>query len=103
MLLSFINRLGRVLQRSFGKFNENRAGVQGAALSFFMVFALPPLLVMLVMVATLFLEDAMVREFLLNQARRAGGATGLEIVKLILGNVQRPEGTNVFAGLISFG
>lgn len=101
-MLSLLNRFGRVLIRAFNQFNENRAGTQGAALSFFTVFALPPLLVLLVMVATIFLDDTIVNNWLLVQAQRGGGELGASMVKLILDNMRRPEGSNIFAGLVSF-
>lgn len=102
-ILSFINRIGRVLKLSFDKFQANKASTQGAALSFFMVFALPPILLLLVMIATLFLDDQTVSNWLLTQARLSSGQMGQDIVKVILDNATRPDANNVFAGAVSVG
>lgn len=99
--LSLLNRSGRLLRQAFDAFNANKAGTQAAALSFFTVFALPPLLVLLLQIASQFVEDNVVRTWLLTQARHGGGKLGVEIVEVILSHATRPDESNFFAGVVS--
>lgn len=99
--IAFCKRTWWVFKHSFDRFNENRAGTHGAALSFFTVFALPPLLLLLVMVTTLFLDIETVRAFMIEQAGRIAGRTGTDMVTLILENAKRPDANNLFAGMVS--
>lgn len=96
-----LNQFGRVIRSAFDAFNANKGSSQGAALSFFMVFALPPLLVLLVLIASQFVDDALIHGWLLAQARHGGGKLGGEMVEMILTHATRPDPTNVFAGGIS--
>ncbi len=101
-LIDFCLRSWRVFKHSFERFNENRAGTHGAALSFYAVFALPPLLLLLVMVTTLFIDVDTIRSFFIEQAGRIAGRTGTDMVTLILENSKRPDSSsNIFAGLVS--
>lgn len=99
----FGRRLFAVLKSMVTEFSSDNASQHGAALSFFTVFALPPLLVLLVMILSLFIDGSTVETQLLDQVRRAAGKTSAEVVGTILENAHKPGSSNFFAASVSIG
>ncbi len=96
-------RIWAVAKATVLGFMNDKVSQHGAALSFFSVFALPPLLVLIVMFLGWILGDnARVQAQILGQVRRAGGGTSVEVVKTIMENATHPDGLS-FAALISIG
>ncbi len=98
-----MQRIWAVAKSTFVEFGKDKASLYGAALSFFSVFALPPLLVLLVMLLSSVVEGTVVQAQILAQVRMAGGETGAEVVRTVLENANRPEASSIFAILISLG
>lgn len=96
-------RLFAVLKSMVTEFASDNASQHGAALSFFTVFALPPLLVLLVMTLSLFIDGSTVETQILDQVRKAAGKTSAEVVSTILENANKPGNSNVFAASVSLG
>lgn len=99
----FLRRLFAVLKSTVKEFGSDNASQHGAALSFFTVFALPPLLVLLVMLLSLFLDGSTVETQILDQVRRAAGTTSADVVETILENANKPGNSNFFAAAVSLG
>ncbi|PKL79253.1 MAG: YihY/virulence factor BrkB family protein, partial [Candidatus Melainabacteria bacterium HGW-Melainabacteria-1] len=51
-----------ILKQTFQEFNKDKASQMAAAQAYFTVFALPPLLLLLVMLLGVFLDDATSQE-----------------------------------------
>ncbi len=96
-------RIFAVLKSTVTEFSKDNASQHGAALSFFTVFALPPLLVLLVMLLSLFIDGSRVEAQIMEQVRLAGGQTSADVVKTILENANKPGQSNTFAALVSLG
>lgn len=96
-------RIWAVLKYTFQEYNNDKIGVYGAALAFFAIFALPPLLVLLVSMLGWFIDPNTVQLQILGQIRAAGGAGSAEVVRTILENARRPDSSNSFALLFSVG
>jgi len=90
----------------FGKqilqeWQDDHAARLAAALAFYMVFALPPLLVLALMVAGQLYNTQMVQEQLLTQVGALVGSAGEQIVRAILINARQPEAVTL-AAITSF-
>lgn len=91
-----------VLKQTFQEFGKDNASTMAAAQAYFTVFALPPLL-LLAMLLGLFLDDATIQKQVLNQVTMFGGASAADTIKGIFANAQTLEDKGWIAGLISFG
>lgn len=96
-------RIWAVIKCTVFEFFQDGATLYGAALSFFALFALPPLLVLLMLLLGYFVDGTLIQEQILTQVRLAGGQTHAQVVKTILENVTEPGQTNAFAIMISLG
>lgn len=94
-------RVYSVLKATASAFAQDKVTQRGAALSFFTVFALPPLLVLLVMLLSLVLDGATVQNRILQEVQKAGDPNTLDVVKTILSNANPPDGSNRFAAIVS--
>lgn len=94
-------RVYSVLKATASAFTQDKVTQRGAALSFFTVFALPPLLVLLVMLLSLVLDAATVQNRILQEVQKAGDPNTLDVVQTILSNANPPDGSNRFAAIVS--
>lgn len=78
---------------TFKDWSEDKASRLAAALSYYTVFSLPPLLIILLAIAGRFFDDAEVR--LTNQIVGLVGETGGEAITAILENASRPQDSAV--------
>lgn len=81
---------------TFGKFLEDEMLTYGAALSFFMIFALPPFLILIIWGTSFFLDSAVIQEKILIEALRLGGAQAHDMIETILSNMTAPDPSNLF-------
>jgi membrane protein len=79
-----------LLKETFREFRDDEATRVAAALSYYTVFALPPLLVLLVTVAGAIWEPADVQGRIEGQIRALLGADGAEGIRAMLENANRP-------------
>lgn len=96
-----VQRVYSVLQATASAFSQDKVTQRGAALSFFTIFALPPLLVLLVMLLSLVLDGATVQQRILEEVQKSGDPNTIEVVSTILKNANPPDGSNRFAAIIS--
>lgn len=96
-------QLVRLIWLTIQAFMANKNSSHGAALAFFTLFALPPLLVLLVLIVSLVVDNSTVQAQVLIEVRKIGGQTGVDVIRTILENATRPDGGNQFAALISLG
>lgn len=80
---------------------EDKISQRGAALAFFTIFALPPLLVLLVIILGFFLEDTNIQRRILVEAKLAGGQSVADVVRTIFKNANQPQDSNLFAVTVS--
>lgn len=89
----------RTAVQGFGDHNASRLG---AALSFYSVFSLAPLLVLVLAIVSLVLDAGQSRQFLMDQLVDAWGQTVADTVGQMIDRVNRP-GTGVRSAVIAFG
>jgi membrane protein len=81
-----------LLSATIDEWFRDNAGRLGAALAFYTVFSLAPLLVVVVGVAGLVLERAEVQLYILEQMREMIGPEGAQAIGNVLTTVHRPGG-----------
>lgn len=85
------------LKRILRDFNEDECSVRAAALAYYTVFALPPLLILLTMVVGVFWDPAEVQQSLERQFSTLVGDEGGRAIRDMLAHAKRP-GTGIIAG-----
>lgn len=90
-----------LLKKTFQDFSEDECPMRAAALSYYTTFSLAPLLVLIVMVASIFVSPEQVRELLTTQAQGLVGAEGAKEIATMLENANRPDFSKGFASIAS--
>jgi len=90
-----------VLKRSFTDFLADEAPVRAAALAYYTVFALPPLLVLLIMAAGVVWDPQDVRLAMESQFASIVGAEGGRVIHGMIATADQPGGKNVLKTLLS--
>ena len=83
--------LFRLLKDSFNSFFEDDCPTMAAALSYYTVFSLPPLLVLLLTILGAVIDPQDIQGTIEAQMRAAMGPAGADQVRTILANVDRPS------------
>jgi membrane protein len=81
-----------LLKRTFRGFVDDGCPQMAAALSYYTVFALPPLLILILTVVGLVMDPEQVQEALRGQVGSALGRDGAEQIATIVEQANRPEG-----------
>ena len=90
-----------LLKAAFSDFLEDECGVRAAALAYFTIFALPPLLTLLIMVAGLVWDPADVQRALESQFAGLLGTEGATQIKTMIAEADRPGTGGAFATILS--
>jgi membrane protein len=86
-----------LLKNTVGDFLEDQCPRMAASLSYYTVFSLPPLLVLLLLIAGAFLDPRQVQEALTAQMGSLIGRDGVRQVTDIIANAKQPGGGSVLA------
>jgi len=78
---------------------ENRGPSRGAALAFYTLFSISPILIIMTSIASFFLGDETVRNTVIDQSRIMVGDEGAKVVKSILQHGPN-RASNFFAGFV---
>lgn len=96
-----------LITQSFKEWREDKASRLAAALSYYTIFSLPPLLIISLAIAGRFYSRQAAQEQLLSQTRDLIGQTGSEAIRQILENASDPTLSSVAAiigvGVLLFG
>lgn len=90
-----------ILKRSFSDFLADEAPVRAAALAYYTVFALPPLLVLLILVAGLVWDPADVQRAMETQFASLVGAEAGKTIHDMIAAADRPGEKNVWKTVLS--
>jgi membrane protein len=92
-----------LLENTIRKFLGDECPQMAAALSFYTFFSLPPLLLLLMMIAGAVLDPDQVATRLLHEVRGLIGPQGAEQVRTMIEHLQRPDGGALLPTLIGTG
>lgn len=92
----------RLLKQAFQAWNHDQASQLAAALAYYTLFSLAPLLILAIAIASLFFDNAVVRDQLMGQVEALMGGASADFVRTVLDNANRPgENTGWVASAIS--
>jgi membrane protein len=92
-----------LIKATFRDFGEDECAVRAAALAYYTVFALPPLLILLIIVAGMVWDPADVERALESQFAGMMGESGAQQIHTIITQADRPGSGGLFATLASIG
>src|SRR5688500_15220061 len=93
----------RLLKQTFRDFSDDHGTRLAAALSYYTVFSLPPLLVLLLLLLGAVLDPADVQEFLTGQLGSLLGPAGATEIRDILEHAERPDLSRGFTAVFGIG
>lgn len=79
-----------LIKKTFKEWSEDKASRLAAALAYYTVFSIPPLLVVAIGIAALFTDRATVENQLVGQAGSLMGSQGAEAIETILDSAESP-------------
>ena len=98
-----VKRIGRLLKETFAEWNKDKASRLAAALSYYTVFSLAPLLIIAIAIAgSVFGEEAAKGE-IITQIQGLVGREGAEVIQTAIENASKSEEEGSIASLISIG
>lgn len=95
-----MRRIKELIQETFSRWNAHEAPRLGAALTFYTILSLSPLLVMAVAIAALVFGADGARQQIMHQAQSLIGKEGADTVASAMQNAQQPHAASL-AGLVS--
>jgi membrane protein len=90
-----------LLKKTFDEWNEDKAPRLGAALSFYTVFSLAPLLIIVIAIAGLAFGQQAAQSKIDEQIRGLVGAQGADLVQAMIENARKPQ-EGILATVIGF-
>lgn len=88
------------LRKILKDFGEDECGVRAAALAYYTIFALPPLLILLILLVGLFWNPAEVQRALETQFSNMVGAEGGQAIHDMLAHAKRPGSGGIAATVV---
>lgn len=79
-----------VIKKTFKEWSEDKASRLAAALAYYTVFSIPPLMVVAIGLASLFVERQAVEQMVVQQAGSLMGGQGAEAIETILQSAEEP-------------
>ena len=87
---------------TWAEFNEDKVPRLGAALAYYAIFSLAPLLIIVIFVAGLVFGQGAAQEALLGQLRSLLGSQGADMIQTMIDSTRRP-GAGLFATIFGLG
>jgi membrane protein len=96
----FMRAIIDIIKQTIQAWSEDKASRLAAALAYYTVFSIPPLLVVAIGVASLFTERRVVEDQIIRQAGSLMGRQGAEAFETILESVEAPGGGELIPTII---
>ena len=93
-----MKNLWPVLKQTFAAWNDHDAPRQGAALAFYTILSLAPLMIFVIAIAALVFGDSSARERILGQLQGMVGTDGANAVRMMIEKSQKPA-PGIFASI----
>jgi membrane protein len=94
-----VGGMGGLLKDTFKDFSDDECPVRAAALSYYIVFSLPPLLILILLIASAVFDPAEVQRALTEQMGGFMGPQGAQEIGTIMQEAERPGGRGLKAVL----
>lgn len=89
------------LANMFKNFNEDNCTFLAAGLSYYTTFAVPSMIIIIIMVGSIFVDSNEMKNEIIFQVDNLLGKDAEQQIKSIIKNVKRPDETNFFSISIS--
>lgn len=96
-LASRRKELIELIKRTFTQWQEDKASRLAAALAFYAILSIPPLLVLIITIVGQFADQATVQQSLISQARQLMGSDGADAIEMILEAATQPTSFSLAA------
>ena len=97
-------QIWRVIKSAVDEWNKDNAARLAAALAYYTIFSIAPLLILVIAIASLFFDSAAVRDQLMAQIQSLVGVDGADFLRSVLDNANRPgEQSGWVASAVSIG
>src|SRR3954464_15012797 len=94
----------RILKETFDSWNEDKASRLAAALAYYTIFSLAPLLILVIAIAGTVLGEEAARGQVVGQLSQLVGKQGAEVIETVIAGAGKPgTSAGIFASLISIG
>ncbi|MGB6301861.1 MAG: YihY/virulence factor BrkB family protein [Rivularia sp. (in: cyanobacteria)] len=97
-----VKQIWRLLKETFKEWQDDNASRLAAALSYYTIFSLAPLLIIAIAIAGAVFGDEAAKGEIVKQIQGLVGKAGAEVIQTALQNAQKPDTRN-FASIISIG
>jgi membrane protein len=94
-------RIWRLLKETFAEWNKDKASRLAAALSYYTIFSLAPLLIIAIAIAGFFFGEEAAKGEIIGQLQGLVGRDGAEVIQTAIENANRAENDGSIASLIS--
>jgi membrane protein len=96
-----LKAIGHLFSESFTKWNEDDAQRMGAALAFYTILSMSPLVIFVIAIVSLVFTRSSAQALLMAQVQSLIGASGRDAIAMMLANSQR-HGHGLFSSLLGF-
>lgn len=95
-------QIWRLFKEAFEEWNRDNASRLAAALAYYTVFSIAPLLILVIAIAGVFFDQTTVRTQIIGQIQSLMGESGAEFLQTVLDNASRPgDNSSTVASVIS--
>ncbi|NJL86396.1 MAG: YihY/virulence factor BrkB family protein [Leptolyngbyaceae cyanobacterium SM1_1_3] len=99
-----LKRLWRLIKEAFKEWQADDASRLAAALAYYTVFSLAPLLILVIAIAGIVFDASAAKDQIVAQIQRLVGSEGASVIEMALQNANRPgSNSGLVATLISLG
>ena len=96
-----LKTIGHLFSESFTKWDDDDAQRMGAALAFYTVLSMSPLVIFVIAIVSLVLSRSSAQSLLMAQVQSLIGSSGRDAIAMMLANSQR-HGQGLFSSLLGF-
>jgi membrane protein len=96
-----LQAIWKLLQETFKEWNEDKASRLAAALAYYTIFSIAPLLIIVIAIAGAVFGEEAARGEIVQQIQGLVGRDGAEFIELAIKNANKPQ-TGAIASIISF-
>ncbi|MEA5574275.1 YihY/virulence factor BrkB family protein [Calothrix sp. UHCC 0171] len=91
----------RLIKESFKEYNKDKVSRLAAALSYYTIFSLAPLLIIAIAIAGFFFGEEAAKGEIVFQLQGLLGKDGAEVIQMAIENAAKPNNNGLFASLVS--
>ncbi|MEH0155450.1 YihY/virulence factor BrkB family protein [Limibacter armeniacum] len=96
----FMTLVFSLLKDTFKAFNDDKAYIQGAALAYYTVFSLPPMLYIIISVVGSFVGEDMIKEEIIREVTMVAGSDIAKQLEFFINNLANPDNRSTIKTIV---